>query len=279
VLDEYRDYLPLTVRQVFYRLVGAFGYEKTELAYARLGDHLVNARRARVIPFNAIRDDGAVVMRAEHFADEDDFWTFVRTESQRYRRDKLANQAVYLETWCEAAGMMPQLARVANAYSIGVYSSSGFDSLTAKREVVDRICAVGKPAVVLHLGDYDPSGVSIFDVVAEDVARFVAEDRPWGGVDVTFRRVALTREQVMAYDLPTAPPKASDSRAKRWQGETCQLEALAPDQIAALLNDAILGELDLDQLAADQRAEQRERLQIAYALPAGRGDATTEDEA
>ena len=32
VLGEYQDYLPLTNRQVFYRLVGAHGYEKTERA-------------------------------------------------------------------------------------------------------------------------------------------------------------------------------------------------------------------------------------------------------
>jgi len=29
VLAEYGAYLPLTVRQIFYRLVGAFGYEKS----------------------------------------------------------------------------------------------------------------------------------------------------------------------------------------------------------------------------------------------------------
>jgi len=33
VLDEYQDHLPLTNRQVFYRLVGAFDYPKTESAY------------------------------------------------------------------------------------------------------------------------------------------------------------------------------------------------------------------------------------------------------
>jgi hypothetical protein len=31
VLAEYVDHLPLTLRQIFYRLVGAHGYEKTEL--------------------------------------------------------------------------------------------------------------------------------------------------------------------------------------------------------------------------------------------------------
>ena len=37
VLIEYAKYLPLTVRQVFYRLVGAHGYDKTERNYKRLG--------------------------------------------------------------------------------------------------------------------------------------------------------------------------------------------------------------------------------------------------
>ena len=46
VLDEYEDYLPLTIRQIFYRLVGAHNYEKTEHAYARLCEHLNRARRA-----------------------------------------------------------------------------------------------------------------------------------------------------------------------------------------------------------------------------------------
>jgi hypothetical protein len=38
VLAEYEDYLPLSVRQVFYRLVAMYSYEKTERAYNRLGE-------------------------------------------------------------------------------------------------------------------------------------------------------------------------------------------------------------------------------------------------
>src|SRR2546430_3008194 len=62
VLDEYYDHLPLTVRQIFYRLVGAYGYDKTEAAYGRLAEKLVRARRARLIPFDSIRDDGVVTV-------------------------------------------------------------------------------------------------------------------------------------------------------------------------------------------------------------------------
>jgi hypothetical protein len=46
VLEEYAAYLPLTCRQIFYRLVGAHGYEKTENAYARLYEMLNSAVRS-----------------------------------------------------------------------------------------------------------------------------------------------------------------------------------------------------------------------------------------
>jgi hypothetical protein len=58
VLEEYRAYLPLTVRQVFYRLV-AKGYPKTESFYKdSVDDFCTRARRSGRIPFSAIRDDG-----------------------------------------------------------------------------------------------------------------------------------------------------------------------------------------------------------------------------
>jgi hypothetical protein len=72
------------------------------------------------------------------------------------------------------------------------YSSGGFDSLTAKKDLADRICHIGKPTVIQHLGDYDPSGASMFEVVAEDVAAFVESDKPWPDVWVDFYRVALS---------------------------------------------------------------------------------------
>jgi hypothetical protein len=58
VLREFAQYLPMAVRHIFYRPVGAHGYDKTEQTYARLGDDLKRARRAGLIPFDAIRDAG-----------------------------------------------------------------------------------------------------------------------------------------------------------------------------------------------------------------------------
>jgi hypothetical protein len=140
---------------------------------------------------------------------------------------------------------------------------------------VDRVVNDTKSTVILHLGDYDPSGESIFQATAEDVAAFVAEDRYDARQTVRFKRVALIQGQVAAYRLPTAPAKASDGRTKNWaerrgRDQTCQLEALPPDILARLLEDAIRNELDLEQLDHDLLFESVERRRVAYLLTEGR---------
>jgi hypothetical protein len=271
VLDEYRKHWPLTCRQIFYRLVGARGYPKDEGFYGTLCHHLANARRGQVIPFGAIRDDGVTTVDMNHFNDEEHFRRHVRKLGEGYVRNKLAEQKVHIEVWCEAAGMIFQLADVAHDYSIQVYSSSGFDSLTAKKNLADRICEIDKPTIILHLGDHDPSGQSIFDSVAADVTAFVEADRTAADIWVDFRRVALTAAQVIEFGLPTAPAKATDTRSKSWKGETCQLEALPPDIIAWLLRDEICISLDGKQFMRDREQETVDRRNIALALPAPTG--------
>lgn len=265
VLDEYRAYWPLTCRQIFYRLVGAHGYDKSEAAYNRLCHHLANARRARLIPFHAIRDDGVTTFNYGHFDDSDAFLRYVRGLGRHYTRNKLAAQDVHIEVWCEAAGMLPQLKDVAEPFSVPVYSSGGFDSLTAKKRLADRICEISKESVILHLGDYDPSGETIFDSVAQDVTAFVKADRPHGFVTVEFCRIALTRDQVSAYDLPTAPAKIS-THSKNWDGGTCQLEALPPNVIAQIVRHEIAARFDHLRLEADQFREEEDRDQITRLL-------------
>ncbi len=157
VLREYREYLPLTVRQIFYRLVGAFNYPKTEQAYERLGNYLVRARRSKRIPFEAIRDDSASVMGHLHFDGEDQFYAYVHRLGRSYTQDKLAGQGHAIRLHCEAEGMMPQMHAALEDFSVPVYSCSGFDSLTSRRELAkwfhDSHVYEGKVPVMLHLGD------------------------------------------------------------------------------------------------------------------------------
>jgi hypothetical protein len=275
ILEEYRDHLPMTARQIFYRLVAVHGYPKTEKAAKNLGDHLTRARRAKMIPFDYIRDDGIAVIDHAHFADENAFYKHIHDEGKSYKRDKLSRQKMDVRVYCEAAGMMPQLEKVCKPYSIPVYSCSGFDSVSAKYQLKESCWRAfiyqGRRTVILHLGDHDPSGESIFnDGLVEDIYAFLAEDIPHKEPHevATFERVALRTEHIERFSLPTAPPKATDSRTKNWQGKAaCQLEALPPDVLAGLLDATIKTYLNLAVYEQDLKAEEEERRRITKALP------------
>jgi hypothetical protein len=281
ILGEYRDHLPLTARQIFYRMVAAYGYPKTEKAAKNLGEHLTRARRAEMIPFDHIRDDGISVMAQAHYADENDFFKHVREEGSAYKRDKLTRQKMDIRVYCEAAGMMPQLERVCEPYSIPVYSCSGFDGVSAKYQLKEACWRSfvyrGRQTIILHLGDYDPSGESIFnDGLVEDIHAVLERDVPHKepGEVAVFERVALKVDHIERFNLPTAPPKSTDSRTKNWQGAaTCQLEALPPDVLAGLLDATIKTYLNLAVYEQDLEAEEEERRRITKALPSAGGAA------
>jgi hypothetical protein len=166
VLREYADHLPLTLRQIFYRLVGAHGYEKTERAYQRLSEHLVRARRARLIPMEAIRDDGGTTIAPNMWATAEEYLDAVRAQAGRLMLDRTEGQKTRLVVICEAAGMAPQLARIAGPFGIKVMSSRGFDSLTDKHAFAAELADDDRACEILHIGDHDPSGVSMFAVKA-----------------------------------------------------------------------------------------------------------------
>jgi hypothetical protein len=260
VLEEYADHLPLTIRQIFYRLVGAHGYEKTEAASDRLIGTLNRARRAQLIPMSGIRDDGGIVSDPHYYEDASHFWSTVRMLAGDFNLDRTFGQKSRLAVICEARGMVPQLERVAHPYGIPVISSGGFDSLTDKYAFAAQLADQDRPTEVLHIGDHDPSGVHLFLALSEDVRAFA---RALGG-KVSFTRLAVTPQQIAAYALPTAPPKHSDRRA--FAGETAQAEALAPDDLAAILRDAIEARLDHNVYEAVLRREELIRDQLVERL-------------
>jgi hypothetical protein len=256
VFDEYENYLPLTLRQVFYRLVGKYEYEKTEQAYGRLSEHLNRARRARIIPMNYIRDDGGASFTPICWLSAKQWLDRMRRRADRLVLDRTMGQPTRLIVTCEAAGMVPQLGRVTEPYSIKVISSGGFESTTERHNFAKEAADDGRPIEVLDLGDHDPSGAHRFLAYMEDIEAFVRE---LGG-EIRFTRLAVTPDQIRDLRLETAPPKSGDKRA--FSGETCQCEAIAPDVLANILRDAIDARIDraaLDRVV-EREAKERRRL-------------------
>lgn len=230
----------ITVRQVFYRLIATADYGKTEKNYNNLGEIIGRARRAGIISMDAIRDDG-FTQRAPSFYDgTDHFYETVHQAAAEIRFDRQREQKTRLAVWCEAAGMVPQLEMVAGDYGIPVLSSGGFDSITSKHAMAREFSQYDS-VEVLHLGDYDPSGVHMFSSLAEDIQAFTDV---LGG-DVRFTRLAVTPQQIKEMRLPTAPVKKTDRRS--FDGSaTVQCEAIEPDTLSDILRSAITTRMDLE---------------------------------
>jgi hypothetical protein len=119
VLEDNTAYLPMTGRQIYYALVARNQLDKTEKGYKRLLEVLVKARRSQRIPFEHIRDDGEQCidppLSFESAAD-------VRSLSQQIVDDAIFDpdegQEYHQIVVCEAAGMLPQLARVASEFGV-----------------------------------------------------------------------------------------------------------------------------------------------------------------
>jgi hypothetical protein len=276
IFDAYEAQRPLTVRQVLYMMKAQFGHPKSIEGplYYLLG----RARRARIIPFEWIRDDGIVAYSPKWHDGPEAFWDEKGREIKGYRRDRQAGQAVRIELWCEAAGMAPQLARVADDYSVEVFTNSGGNSITAVRHVVNRALARDVPTVLLHVGDFDPYGEFIFNALVEDAAAFLDEDRIIGTQEIEPVRVALTGAQVTQYALPTQPTKKPKTKAhttirENWiakhDDRTCEAEALPPDLLAKIVREAIEDHLDPALVAEQIEAEERDRIELTRALPSG----------
>lgn len=179
VVDAYRDYWPLSVRQIFYRLVADHQYEKTEAAYMKLTQILSRARRAGYLPWDAIRDGGlGRSVPARYFADQQNFEDTILRAAKTMKLNRQRDQDMVIELWCEAGGMVPILEGIAAPYSCVVNTGGGYDSVTAKHRLAERVReraeTTGLKTLILHVGDFDASGEDMANVLRDDTLHMVA---------------------------------------------------------------------------------------------------------
>jgi len=121
----------------------------------------------------------------------------------------------------------------------------------------------GQDICVLHIGDYDPSGVTIFTSLAEDVSAFAKADF---GVNISFERIAVLPEHIDEYNLPTSPPKKTDVRRQFTDDRTTQCEALKPETLKRILLSAIHRHIDEGVFDAAHEEEREARVDAVNTL-------------
>lgn len=256
---------PVTVRQIFYHLVSKGILRNTENEYQNLDKKLVRARKAGFIPFEWIMDRSRNPLIIPLY---DSPFHYLQENIEYYYKDTWKSQRCLIVILLEKEALAEIVWGIASYYNVPVFPTRGYSSWSIFhdkfRKVADKY--PDKPLVMLVLGDYDPSGF--------DISRDYREKLEFLGISPHIvERVALTRDQVIKYQLPPLPMKSKDPRAERFRREhgesVVELDALKPSLLRQLLNEAILKYLDMEAFNNDLETEVKEKQHLQFLIQHG----------
>lgn len=262
IYDVLSEDHPQSVRHVFYRMTDPRlpePVEKSGRGYAQVQDRVTKMRRAGSIPYGWITD---ATRRGYHTTPYTSGAEAIRAWAAHFRADLWANAGCYVEVWCESRSIAGIIQRTCEELAVSLYPAGGFTSLTlahSAAEYINHATASGAiPADVIYIGDYDPAGIIIDRKIEEELRTHLAED-----VDLRFRRIAITPEQIAAMDLPTKPRKPGERRAPH-VASTVEAEAMPARVMRDLLRSEIEAFLPAGALRAARAAEESERANLSW---------------
>ncbi len=242
---------PATVRQVFYRLVSAGVIEKTEAEYKNTVCRLLTImRRGRELPFEWIADNTRWMRKPRTYSSLEDV---LEQTANFYRRALWDDQDVYVEVWLEKDALSGVLYEITERWDVPLMVTRGYPSLSFLYSAADNIQDIGKPTFIYYLGDYDPSGVNIPQVVERNLHELAP------GASISFQRIAVNPDQIQSMGLLTRPTKTTDSRAKNFRGESVEADAIPPGVLKQLVEDSITAHVDEQVLRTVEVAEESEK--------------------
>ena len=237
------EHRPATVRGIFYQATVRKLVDKDENGYDIVGTALVKMRKAGNLDYDWIVDLTRSVNEPLTFVDPADAIEWL---TDVYRENPWHDQPIQVQVWLEKAALEGVIEEVTRNYCAPLMVSRGFSSITFLEDCARRLDP-DKPAWIFHLGDRDPSGISARTVIESTL-------RERGNyAELHFIALAVTPEQALT--LPSRPTKKSDSRSKNFKGDSVELDAIAPNELRALVRQA-LQEL-MPELAARAVAEGR----------------------
>jgi hypothetical protein len=248
-LDILKEESPMTIRQLFYRMVSQTLLENSKLDYQRLSRFMTKAREDGRCDYDLIVDRSRPVYEKSVWKDPSGYARAVRNS---YHKDYWAMQPRYCEIWAEKDAIVGSIEDLTNDLGVTLRVGRGFLSATRVNDIAQHFANCEKPKTVFYLGDHDPSGQEIETTAFKKVWDRFAQLAPLGeefSWVVDIKRLAIHESDITLFDLPPLKIKDSDSRAAKFRkthGAHCvELDALPPTELRRRIREAVEGQLDL----------------------------------
>lgn len=266
IVHNLTEYWPLTLRQIYYQLVAKNLIKNTKSQYTMLSTLIKQMRLDGLLPWDVIEDRTRKVSDKRGYNDPDEF---IEQELSYllngYSRCLVQDQENYVEIWIEKDALSRIFEKLAWRYCIRCVTCKGFVSATFVNDYVVRAKkaqAQGQRPVVLYFGDFDPSGVKMFETT-QDSMRYEHNLE-----DIEYRRIALNLDQVETYELPVNfnAIKEKDTRTpeyrKKYGDIAVELDALHPKLLKELTEEALADVLDIDMMLEHQELQENDQAKI-----------------
>jgi ParB-like nuclease domain len=282
VANENRDFWPLSVRQIHYRLLndpplkftpkgGASKidrrYGNDPSSYRALVNLLARARIEGLFPWEAIDDETRPEDLHAHYWNPQAFFKDQFANLLKgYRRNRMQSQPDHVEIVVEKLTVRSILNPIAGEHSIPITVSRGHCGPTLKRKIVRRFLRSKKAKLILLcVTDLDPAGEAIVQNFADDFA----DDFGLDASRVMVLRAGLNMDRVEELDLePSYDTEEKDISTKRAYEEkygttdAYELEAMEPAALQAALTEDIDSVLDKDAYNAELDQEDKDAVAI-----------------
>jgi hypothetical protein len=245
---------PMTVRAVFYQMEVRGLVSKDKDGYTKVQQDLVKMRKDGSIPYEWFVDNTRRVIQPYTCSSIADA---LEDTADQYRKALWEDMDCIVQIWLEKDALAGVISPVTKKYDVPLMVVRGYGSLSFINDAAQALANEWRDVYVYHLGDHDPSGVN----AAENIEETLKELAPT--TEIHFERLAVTLAQMRKWRLPTRETKSSDPRAAQFGDlPSVELDAIAPNQLRKLVEDAILKHMSRDQYDELMEQEEAERKQI-----------------
>lgn len=255
---------PTGGRFVFYRATVGGVVSKDDSGAEKVQRALLKLRRSGRVPYQWITDSTRWMRKPDTW---DSAEAMHAEMAESYRRALWRSAGTAVEVWVESESAASVIYPITSRWDVPLYPCRGQSSDTFAFEAAQQYRNDSRSLVIYYVGDHDPAGMEIEFNLNRKLREFSGRD------DLTFRRLACTAGQVAEFELSGTKAKKSHYRdldriRVPWTGQAVEVEALDPNYLRELVEDAIVSHIDPHALEITRGVE-RDELAGLRALAAG----------
>jgi hypothetical protein len=254
IIEIVEEQSPVTIRGVYYQMTKRGLVPKTDTGYTMVMRDLIFLRRDGQVDYGALVDNtrsAIIPYTCNNLADA------LQDTVDQYRRRLWDDTDDVVLISIEKDALSGVVSPITRKYDVPLWPMRGFGSLTFLYAMSQSLAGEDRPIYIYHFGDYDPSGVCAPERIEAELRQHLPE------ADLYFTTVAVTPEQIAAWNLPSRETKKSDPRAAAFGDDrSVELDSIEPNRLRALVAECIHRHMSEEEYEAKMAEEERDRAEL-----------------